>query len=98
MVFGGLPNKTAAMPSLHAGIAFLVAFYAIAQAARRVALAAAALPGRDGLALVYSAEHYLIDAIMGGVIAALAMVGCAWWDRRRGEPDGVSGTSRAPRR
>ena len=47
------------------------------------------------LALVYSAEHYLIDAIMGAVIAVLAMVGCAWWERRaRGASyDLVAGTT-----
>jgi hypothetical protein len=35
------------------------------------------------LTLIYSAEHYLIDSIMGAVIAALAMLIGAWWDRWR---------------
>jgi hypothetical protein len=82
MVFGGLPNKTAAMPSLHAGIAFLVAFYAIRRlhgAWRHLLLL---YPVAMSLALVYSAEHYLVDAIAGAAIALLAMVGCTWWERR----------------
>ena len=33
IVFGGLANKSAAMPSLHAGLAFLLAFFAIRAAA-----------------------------------------------------------------
>ena len=84
MVFGSLPNRTAAMPSLHCGISFLIAFYAIRRLQGVVALAAAPLPGGHGSdALVYTAEHYLIDAIMGGVIALLAMAIGAAWDRRR---------------
>ena len=47
MVFGGLANKTAAMPSLHAGITFLVAFYAVRRLRERLALPGAALPARD---------------------------------------------------
>ena len=88
MVFGGLANKTAAMPSLHAGITFLVAFYAIAQAARRWRYLLLLYPVAMSLALVYSAEHYLVDAIMGGVIAAVAMLVGARWDRWR--PPGLS--------
>ena len=46
MVFGGLPNQTAAMPSLHTGFTYLIAFYAITRLHSRVAMAGAALPGR----------------------------------------------------
>jgi hypothetical protein len=83
MVFGGLPNKTAAMPSLHAGIAFLVAFYAIARLRGAWRWLLLLYPVAMSVALVYASEHYVIDTIMGAFIAGLAMLGCASWERRR---------------
>jgi membrane-associated phospholipid phosphatase len=83
MVFGGLPNKTAAMPSLHAGIAFLVAFYAISRLHGWWRWLVLLYPVAMSLALIYAAEHYLVDAIAGAAIAVLAMAIGAWWDRRR---------------
>ena len=44
-------------------------------------------------ALVYSAEHYLVDTILGGVIAGLAMAIGAWWDRVRPPERAVAGVS-----
>ena len=82
IIFGGLPNKTAAMPSLHAGIAFLVAFYAIARLRGAWRYLLLLYPVAMSTALIYSGEHYLIDTIMGALIAGLTMVGCAWWERR----------------
>jgi hypothetical protein len=90
MVFGGLANKTAAMPSLHAGISFLVAFYAITRLRTPWRYLLMLYPFAMSLVLVYSAEHYLIDAVMGAVIAALAMVVGSWWDRRRPPDAGES--------
>ena len=84
MVFGGLPNKTAAMPSLHCRHRVpdrLLRHHAGCASAWRWLLLL--YPVAMSLALIYSAEHYLIDAIMGAVIAALAMV-----DRRVVGPAG----------
>ena len=86
MVFGGLPNKTAAMPSLHCGFTFLIAFYGISRLRGWWRWLLLLYPVAMSLTLIYSAEHYLIDTIMGGVIAALAMVIGAWWDRWRPPP------------
>jgi hypothetical protein len=83
MVFGGLPNKTAAMPSLHAGIAFLVAFYAITRLRAWWRWLLLLYPVAMSLALIYSAEHYLVDAIAGAGIAVLAMAIGTAWDRWR---------------
>jgi membrane-associated phospholipid phosphatase len=88
MVFGGLSNQTAAMPSLHAGISFLVAFYGIARLRGAWRFLLLLYPVAMSAALIYAGEHYLIDTIMGGVIAALAMLGCAAWERRRGAESG----------
>jgi hypothetical protein len=83
MILGSLPNKTAAMPSLHCGITFLIAFYAIARLRGWWRWLVLLYPVAMTLTLVYSAEHYLIDSIMGGVAAGLAMLIGAAWDRWR---------------
>ena len=86
------------MPSLHCGFTFLIAFYAITHLRGWWRWLLLLYPVAMSLTLIYSAEHYLIDAIMGGVIAALAMVIGAWWDRWRPPATALSGTSPAPRR
>ena len=35
------------------------------------------------MALVYYGEHYVVDVLAGVVLAALVMVGCGLWERRR---------------
>jgi hypothetical protein len=81
MVFGGLGNSTAAMPSLHCGFTYLIAFYGISRLRTRWRWLLLLYPVAMTLTLVYAGEHYLIDTLMGGVIAALAMVIGAAWDR-----------------
>ena len=83
MVFGGLANQTAAMPSLHCGFAFLIAFYGISRLRGWWRWLLLLYPAAMAFALVYSAEHYLVDTILGGVVAALAMAIGAAWDRSR---------------
>ena len=86
MVFGGLANKTAAMPSLHAGFAFLIAFYAVRRLRTGWRWLLVLYPVAMSLALIYSGEHYLIDTLMGAVAAALTMAGCSAWERRSVSP------------
>jgi membrane-associated phospholipid phosphatase len=38
--------------------------------------------------LVYYGEHYVVDVLAGAVLAALVMVGCGLWERRRPRPVG----------
>ena len=83
MVLFGMSNKVAAMPSLHAGIAFLVVFYAIARLGSHWRWLLLLYPVTMSLALVYFAEHYVVDAVAGGLLAAVVMVGCRRWERRR---------------
>jgi membrane-associated phospholipid phosphatase len=69
-------NPVAAMPSLHAGAALLVALFlwpSVSRAAR-VALSAYALA--MGLTLVYTGEHYVVDVLVGWAVAVLAVL-CA---------------------
>jgi hypothetical protein len=77
-------NYVAAVPSLHAGFAALVAFFLIREGRRpwrRIWLLA--YPIAMGLALVYCAEHYVIDVLLGWGYAAAAMVVAEAWERRR---------------
>ena len=98
LVFGGLPNETAAMPSLHCGFTYLIAFYAIIRLRGWWRWLVLLYPAAMSFSLVYSGEHYLIDTIMGAVIAVLALAIGALWDRWRPPAAVLSGTSPAPRR
>lgn len=82
MVLLGMPNKVAAMPSLHAGIAFLIAFYAVTRLRSRLRWLLLLYPVAMSTALVYYGEHYVIDAVAGAVLALLVLAGCSVWERR----------------
>jgi len=84
LVLQGVGNPVAAMPSLHAGIAGLVATYGIWRLRSPLRFLLVLYPFAMGLALVYYAEHYVVDLLAGWVLAALVMVGCGLWERRRG--------------
>ncbi len=67
-------NPVAAMPSLHAGAALLVALFLWPSVSRisRVALAAYAIA--MALTLVYTGEHYVVDVLAGWGVAVLAIL------------------------
>ena len=69
----GGSNPVAAMPSLHAGAALLVAgfLHPAVGPPWRAALAAYVL--LMGLALVYTGEHYVVDVVAGWLTAAVAL-------------------------
>ena len=83
MIMWGMANKVAAMPSLHCGIACLVALYGISRLRTPARWLLLLYPLAMALALTYFAEHYVIDAICGCALAGLVMVGVARWERRR---------------
>lgn len=83
MVMFGMGNKVAAMPSLHAGIAFLVAIYLIGRLRSPARWLLLAYPLAMSLALVYFAEHYVVDTIAGGLLAVVVAVACRRWERVR---------------
>jgi membrane-associated phospholipid phosphatase len=92
LVLQGVGNPVAAMPSLHAGIAGLVAMYGIWRLRSPLRFLLALYPLAMGFALVYYAEHYVVDLLAGWLLAAAVMVGCGLWERRRA--GGVSPASR----
>ena len=95
-------NLVAALPSLHAGTSMLVVLWAWTRVRTwwaRAGLASYAVA--MGATLVYGAEHYVLDVLMGWAYAALVVAGWWWWDDRRARrAGGVSGRagSRAPSR
>lgn len=73
----GEPNSVAAMPSLHLGLTFAMFLWARAHHPR-LALPLLVYVLIMGLALVYLAEHYVLDLIVG---AACALVGHLFAER-----------------
>jgi hypothetical protein len=71
----GLINRYAAVPSLHFGWNLLVGII-VWRTTRRRALRAAALvvPAAMAFAVVATANHYVIDVVMGGAVALVGLV------------------------
>jgi membrane-associated phospholipid phosphatase len=89
-------NLVAAMPSLHAALAMLVASYGIERTARPARWFLLAYPALMAGTLIYFGEHYLIDVLAG--IALAVAVNHLW--RRRGNDNtlvlGQGGRKRSP--
>ena len=66
-------NPVAAMPSLHAGGALLVALFLWPLASRLWRAAFAGYVLAMALTLVYTGEHYVVDVVAGWVVAGLAV-------------------------
>jgi len=82
----GGANDVAALPSLHAGYACMVAIvlWSGARASRPVL---AAYPLLMGFALVIGGEHYVVDLILGAIYAGVIHLGWSRWERRRAQRD-----------
>lgn len=93
LILQGVGNPVAAMPSLHAGITFLIALYGIQRLRTRWRWLLVLYPLAMSTALVYNAEHYVIDILAGALLAALVLVGCQLWENSR---DRVTPRSTAP--
>ncbi|MRJ78065.1 phosphatase PAP2 family protein [Aeromicrobium sp. SMF47] len=83
VVLAKVGNPVAAMPSLHGGLAMLIALYGIARLRSAWRWILLVYPVLMGIALVYYAEHYVIDILAGWALAGLVMIGCAVWESRR---------------
>jgi membrane-associated phospholipid phosphatase len=68
-------NPVAAMPSLHAAFALLIAIYFWRMVPLAVRPLLAAYPVAMAFALVYTGEHYVIDCVVGWVYAVVAYWG-----------------------
>ncbi|MFC0528403.1 phosphatase PAP2 family protein [Phytohabitans kaempferiae] len=77
-------NQYAAVPSLHVGWDLLMGI-AIAVAARRLWVKAigVAMPVVMTIAVVLTANHYIVDAIAGAALTTACWFAAWWWSRRR---------------
>jgi hypothetical protein len=85
-------NNYAAIPSLHGGYSFLVFLFLVAAAWRTrwrwpVFVFAALYPAAQGFAVVYTANHYIVDLLIGYAYALAAFFGVRALWRWRGWPD-----------
>ncbi|MGN6576982.1 MAG: phosphatase PAP2 family protein [Nocardioides sp.] len=76
-------NQVAAMPSLHAAMALLVAACGIAWLRQPWRWLLLLYPLSMGFMLVYYGEHYVVDVLAGFAAAGLALWGSAVWERWR---------------
>jgi len=79
-------NPVAAMPSLHAGSAMLVALFLWPLVTRRWRTALLVYVLLMALALVYTGEHYVVDVVAGWLTAGAAVAVAAAVRRRRPRP------------
>ncbi|HEV2087583.1 MAG TPA: phosphatase PAP2 family protein [Cryptosporangiaceae bacterium] len=82
-----MSNPVAAMPSLHTAFSVSVVAFFLNRVRRRWIPLLLAYPLAMTLTLVYTGEHYVVDAIAGAVyvcvVYALVGLGERWWRRRR---------------
>ena len=83
LALANIGNPVAAMPSLHAGLAALVALYGVLRLRSAWRWALLAYPAAMSFMLVYYAEHYVFDLLAGYLLAGAVLAGCTWWERRR---------------
>ncbi|KRB77018.1 hypothetical protein ASE01_09650 [Nocardioides sp. Root190] len=76
-------NQVAAMPSLHSALAIFIAWWVVSHFRSRWRWSVLLYPASMLFALVYYAEHYVVDEIAGGLLVVVVMACWAWWDRRR---------------
>ncbi len=76
-------NQVAAVPSLHAAITGLITVFFWRRVRRRWRPLLAGYSLAMAFALVYSAEHYVFDILVGWVVTAIVVIGFARWDRGR---------------
>lgn len=87
-------NEVAAMPSLHSAYAlFAVAFFWPKIPHRWVRAALLSYPAFMAVALMYFAEHYLVDALAGWAVVGVSFVAWNRIEARLAEPDTQSATA-----
>jgi hypothetical protein len=81
--FKALANQFAAMPSLHFGWSVLVAFAAVRYSRSKLRFVVIAHPICTLAAIVLTANHYWLDAIVAGLLLAILFAVDPWVARLR---------------
>ena len=76
-------NQVAAMPSLHSALAIFIAWWAVTRFRSPWRWTVLLYPASMMFALVYYAEHYVVDEIAGGLLVVGVMLGWTRWERWR---------------
>ena len=80
-------NLVAAIPSLHAALTAMISIFLWRRVKRSWRPLLVAYPLAMAFVLVYSAEHFVVDIVLGWALAAAvsALLGLldSWWSRRR---------------
>jgi hypothetical protein len=80
-------NLVAAIPSLHAALTAMISIFLWRRVKRGWRPLLVAYPLAMAFTLVYAAEHFVVDILLGWALAALASLTMAlldsWWSRRR---------------
>jgi len=76
-------NLVAAIPSLHAGLTAAVAAFLWTRVGRIWRLLLVAYVLVMAFTLVYTAEHYVVDILLGWVLAAIVLVVVRQYEVRR---------------
>jgi hypothetical protein len=80
-------NLVAAIPSLHAALTAMISIFLWRRVRRRWRPLLVAYPLAMAFVLVYSAEHFVVDIVLGWALAAAvsALLGLldSWWSQRR---------------
>lgn len=82
LALAAIGNPVAAMPSLHAGLATMVAAYGILRLRGGWRWLLLLYPAAMSFMLVYYAEHYVLDVLAGYLLAGLVLAGCSLWEHR----------------
>jgi hypothetical protein len=93
----GTVNLVAAIPSLHAAYAALIAVFFWPLIRRRWLRPLLLIhPALMLFTIVYGGEHYAVDALVGYAVVAVACGGWTWWERGRAEPLTISSSAATP--
>lgn len=85
-------NQFAAMPSLHVGWDLLIGLAVLAAARRPLVKALGVfMPVAMFVAVVLTANHYIIDAVVGAALTTACWVAVGWWQRRRAASTTLAG-------
>ena len=79
----GVVNQVAAIPSLHAGMAILISIFFWNRSGLKTKVLLTFYMSGMVFALVYGGEHYIFDALLGGIYALGVEYGCRLWERRK---------------
>jgi membrane-associated phospholipid phosphatase len=77
----GAFNLQAALPSLHAAYTMMIAIFFWKRSRWWTRVVLVAYPLSMGFSLVFGAEHYVVDILLGWLYALLVHLGCLWLDR-----------------